>query len=258
MTENQAVIEIDLRRMAWKLLDRLWLIILVGVLCASMAFGYAYLFKTPQYSASAQLYVNNTYGESTPGFSSSQLSAAQGLVHTYMVILESRSVMEQVQEQTKLEYTYGQLRSMVSAAPVDDTEVFKVTVTCPNYKHAALIANTVADILPAKIAQIVEGSSVRVVDYAIESNTQVSPNYRKFALYGLVLGVLLSAAVIVVADLVDGTIDSEGYLTQTYEELPLLAVVADGDDEKTGYYKKGYYASAQKRQPPKDKGGARK
>ena len=258
MTENQAVIEIDLRRMAWKLLDRLWLIILVGVLCASMAFGYAYLFKTPQYSASAQLYVNNTYGESTPGFSSSQLSAAQGLVHTYMVILESRSVMEQVQEQTNLEYTYGQLRSMVSAAPVDDTEVFKVTVTCPNYKHAALIANAIADILPERIAQIVDGSSVRVVDYAVESSARVSPNYKKFALYGLALGVLLTVGLIVLMDLLDGAINSEEYLAHVYSDLPLLAVVSDGDEEKSAYYKKGYYASAQKSQPSKDKGGAKK
>lgn len=257
MTENQAVIEIDIKRIIWKLLSRMWIILLIGVLCGSMTFGYAYMFLTPQYSASAQLYVNNTYGESTPGFSSSQLSAAQGLVYTYVVILESRSVMEQVQEQTKLNYSYSQLRAMVSAAPVDDTEVFKVTVTCPNYKHAALIANAIADILPERIAQIVDGSSVRVVDYAVESNARVSPSYRKYALYGLAVGILLSAGIIVVMDLLDSRIDSEEYLCQVYGDLPLLAVVADGDEEKSGYYK-GYYAAAQKRQPPKNKGGAKK
>ena len=257
MTDKQGVIEIDLKRMAWKLLDRLWLIILIGILCGAMAFGYAYMCLTPQYSASTQLYVNNTYGEATPGFSSSQLSAAQGLVHTYMVILESRSVMEKVQEQTNLNYSYSQLRAMVSAAPVDDTEVFKVTVTCANYKHAALIANAIAEVLPERITQIVDGSSVRVVDYAVESSSRVSPSYKKFALYGLAVGILLTAGLIVLSDLVDSSINSEEYLACVYEDIPLLAVVADGDNEKTNYHK-GYYSSAQKVEPSKDKGGAQK
>ncbi len=257
MTDNSTIMEIDMRRIVGKLLGRLWIIVLVGVLCAAMAFGYAYLFQTPMYSASAQLYVNNTYGEAAPGYSSSQLMAAQDLVRTYVVIMESRSVMDRVKEQTKLDYTYGQLCAMVSAASVNDTEVFKVVVTCPNYHHAALIANAIAEILPERIAQVVEGSSVRVVDYAIESATQISPNYKKYILIGLALGVLLSMAVIVVMDLLDSTIDSEEYLLQNYGELPLLAVVADGDNKEKGYYK-GYYAAAQKRQPSKDKRGAKK
>ena len=100
MNENREVIEIDLKRVMRALWHRAWILLIVGILGAAMFFSYAWFLVTPMYSASTQLYVNNTYGENTLGFSSSQLSAAQDLAGTYMVILESRAVLTAVQEQT--------------------------------------------------------------------------------------------------------------------------------------------------------------
>lgn len=259
MERNNREIEIDLKRLFLVLWSRVWIILLVTVLLAAVAFSYAWFFITPTYSASAQLYVNNNYVDS-PGFSSSQLLAAQQLADTYMVILESRNVLDDVVEQTELGYTYSQIKKMVSADAVNETEIFKVTVTCPNYKHATIIANAIADVLPDKIAAVVEGSSVRVVDYAVENPNPVGPNYKMYALLGGLIGFVLSAIVIIVADMLDTTINSEDYLNQVYSKLPLLAVIPGAENPKTshkGYYK-GYYESMQKRQPAKRTGGAQK
>ncbi len=255
MTENRETIEIDLKRVLQTLWSRAWLIVLIGVLCAAMGFGYSYLFMTPQYSASAQLYVNNTYGTNSPGFSSSQLTAAQDLADTYMVILESRNVLDEVAEKTGLNYTYAQLCSMVSAHAVNETEVFEVEVICPNFEHAAQIANAIADVLPEKIAAVVDGSSVRVVDYAIVSDRQVGPSYPKYAIVGFLIGFVLSVGVVIMLDLLDKTISSEDYLSQVYGELPLLAVIPDTENPKTSGYYRGNYSSGQKHQPPKKSGG---
>ena len=123
MKENKEIIEIDIKRIARSLLNRLWIIILAGVVCAAMLFSYAYFFVTPQYSASIKIYVNNTYGNNSPGFSSSQLSAAQSLAKTYMVILKSRTVLQEVAEVTELPYTYKQKEGMIASTTVYDTEV---------------------------------------------------------------------------------------------------------------------------------------
>lgn len=260
MEKNNREIEIDLKRLFLVLWSRVWIILVVTVLFAAVAFSYAWFFITPTYSASAQLYVNNNYVDS-PGFSSSQLMAAQQLADTYMVILESRNVLDDVVEQTELGYTYSQIKSMVTADAVNETEVFKVTVTCANYKHAAVIANAIADVLPDKIAAVVEGSSVRVVDYAVENPNPVGPNYEIYCLLGAAIGFVLSAIVIIIADLMDTTINSEDYLNQVYSKLPLLAVIPGAENPKTPYkgYYKGYYESEQKRrQPVKKSGGAQK
>lgn len=258
MKENRDTIEIDLKRLVMVLWSRVWILLVATVLVAAMALSYAWFFVTPTYAASTQLYVNNNYVDS-PGFSSSQLMAAQQLAATYMVILESRNVLDDVAKQTNLGYSYGQLKSMISADSVNETEVFKVTVTCANYKHAAIIANAVADVLPDKIAAVVEGSSVRVVDNAVENPNPVGPNYRTFILLGAAIGFALSAIVVIVADLCDTTINSEDYLTQVYGKLPLLAVVPGAENPKAPYKGyKGYYESEQKHRSATRGGGAKK
>ena len=251
MKEARENLEIDLKRMFIVLWSNIWIILLVAALVAMLAFGYAWFMITPTYSASAQLYVNNNYPDS-PGYSSSQLLAAQDLADTYMIIMRSRNVLNAVSEETGLGYSYGQLRGMISASSVNDTEVFQVTVTCTNYQHAALIANAVADILPVKLPEVVDVASVRVVDYAVENPNPVGPSYGKYALLGAAIGGLLTAMVLVVAELMDTSINSEEYLTHVYKEYPLLAVVPGAQSVKGGYkgYYKGYYAEKKPKASP--------
>jgi len=247
-------IEIDLKRLLFVLWHRIWIIGLVGALCAVIAFCYAWFFITPTYSASAQMYVNNNYVDS-PGFSSSQISAAQSLADTYMVIMVSHNVLDDVAQSTGLGPRYAQIRSMVSATSINETEVFEVRVTCANYKHAAIIANAIADVLPDKIAAVVEGSSVRVVDRAIENPNPVGPNHQRYLALGFTLGAFLTAMVIVVVDVMDKSISSEEYLRQAYANVPLLAVIPFNDGDKAGYHK-GYYESSPKRTGSNRRGGA--
>lgn len=259
MRETRENLEIDLKRIAVVLLGNAWIILVVGALLAAMAFGYAWFFISPTYSASVQLYVNNNYPDS-PGYSSSQLTAAQYLANTYMVMVKSRNVLNDVAEVTGLGYSYPQLRGMISASAVNETEIFQITVTCGNYQHATVIANAIADVLPDKLTAIVDASSVRVVDYAVENPVPVGPVYMNYALIGALLGCGLTALIVIIMELMDTTINSEEYLAHVYKEYPLLAVVPGAESSKPGYkgYYKGSYESAQKQKPAKRSGGDRK
>lgn len=244
MPEKNEAIEIDLRRLFLVLLNKVWVILLVGIVCAALLLSYTYFFVVPQYSASIKLYVNNTYGANAPGYSASQLQAAQSLANTYMVILRSRTVLTEVAEATGLPYTHKQLDNMISSSSVDDTEVFQVSVVCADHLHAAQIANAIAEILPSRIAATVDGSSVRVVDYAVPSEARVSPSYTKTAILGALIGMLLSAALFVVLELFNDAIFTEDYLARTFADVPLLAVVPDAQPIKSAkykYYRNSYY-----------------
>lgn len=232
-------VEIDLKRLFLAVLYRWWIILLATIVCGTAAFCYAWFGMAPVYASNVQLFVNNNYVDS-PGYSSAQLTAAKDLAATYMVILESRNVLEEVAERTGNKYTYGQLKSMVSASAINETEVFKVQVAGGNYKDVAVIANCIADVLPAKITAIVEGSSVRVIDYAEENPNPVGPSYEKYLLLGAAIGMVLSVALVIIVDLTDTSIKSEEYLIQVYGKFPLLAVIPDSESTGSGY-KKGYY-----------------
>lgn len=254
--ENLEVVEINLKRIFYVLWRRLWAILLVAALFGTIALSYALFFITPTYSAKAQLYVNNNYVGS-PGFSSSQISAAQSLADTYMVIMVSHNVLDEVVQRTGLGYSYAQIRAMISATAINETEVFEVRVTCTNYQHSAIIANAIADVLPDKIAAVVEGSSVRIVDRAIENPNPVGPNHEKYFLLGAILGAVLTATIVIVIDLMDKSISSEDYLRQAYANVPLLAVIPFNDSDKSAYHK-GYYEYSANRSNHKRRGGAGK
>ncbi len=247
MNETRNSIEIDLRRIFFVLLTRLWVIILAAAILGAAAFGYSRTLPTT-YSASVQLYVNNNYYDD-PGYSSSQLDAANKLADTYIVILRSRAVLKELKAYTRLHYEVSQLRGMLSAAPVDETEIFQVTVNCTNAEHARVIANAVAEVLPGMSPGIVPGSTMTVVDYAEDQAIRVGPAHKKHIMIGAVIGAFLAAVILVILELLDTTIHTEEYLDAAYQDVPLLAVLpgtasAKGSSYK-GYYR-GYYAAEKK------------
>ena len=227
MNDEKDTIEIDLFALAQAVWKRIWLVLMSVVAGAVAAFLFATFIITPLYESKAMLYVNNSsisVGSTSFSISTGELSAAQSLVKTYIVIMQSRQTLNAVIEQADLVYTYDELKDMISAASVNNTEIFEITVTSDDPEEAELIVNTISDILPDKIADIVEGSSVRVVDYGVVPVYPVSPNVTKFALVGFLLGGVLSVGFIILLELLNNSIRSEEYLIQTYD-LPVLAVV---------------------------------
>jgi len=140
MTETNEIFDsIDLVELFSVLLRRIWAIILSALIVGSLVFGYTYFFVSPTYQASTLLYVNNSdisVGNSSFSITSGDLSAAQKLVDTYVVILKSRTVLNEVIEKADVNYTYSQLAGMIAAGAVNSTEVLRIVVKCTNPAEA--------------------------------------------------------------------------------------------------------------------------
>ena len=199
MNKNNDEIEIDLLKLIKVLWRKALVIILVAVLTASAVFAFTLFFIEPAYDATASIYVNNSsfsFGSTSFSFSSSELSASNSLVNTYIYILKSRTTLEDVISQAGLPYTYEQLSKMITTKAVTGTAAFDVTVRSASPTEAEHIANTIAEVLPERIAEIVDGSSVRIVDYAIVPAHRSSPSYTKNTAIGGLLGAVLVAGII--------------------------------------------------------------
>ena len=236
--KERDMIEIDLLKLVLILWRKAWAIILAAIIMGGVAFGVTYNFIAPKYQASIKVYVNNTNQSSTTTLTQSDLNVAKQLVDTYIVTLKSRTTLNQIITEAGLEYDSDELNEMITAAAINSTEVFEVTVTSEDAKEAALIANTVADILPNRITEIVENSSVRIVDYAIINEEPVSPSYVKNVAIGALAGIVVAVALIFLQFVLDNKIHSEEYLIEHYK-YPILAVIPDLTvNSKNKYYKK--------------------
>ena len=97
--EKEEFIEINFQRIFETLLKKAWLITIVSILCAVLAFGYTHYFVTPQYQSSSMFYVNNSdisVGSASLSLSSSDITASRGLVDTYIVILNTKETLDSV------------------------------------------------------------------------------------------------------------------------------------------------------------------
>ena len=243
---NEEEFEIDLLKLLSALWHRAWVILLVTVLFGAAALAGTMYLVTPLYKAETLMYVNSSnisLGGTRVSISQGELTAAQSLIKTYIVILNSRTTLNDVIEQSGVSYTYEQLQKMISAESVNSTEIFSIEVTSPDPQEAELLANTIARILPEKIASIVEGSSARIVDYAVVPAKKASPSLTKYTAVGALLGFVLACSVIVIRDLMDEQIHDSDYLVQTYN-IPVLAVIPDLLSTKNT---NDYYQSAQQR-----------
>lgn len=236
---------IDFAHVTKSIFQKIWVIVIVGLLTAAIGFSMATFFIEPLYSASVRLYVNNSslsLGSAGLSISSSEITAAQSLVRTYIVILKDQTTLEKVIEKAELSYTHEELYGMIDAYSVDDTEVMKVEITSNDPYEAAKIANCIADVLQIRIAEIIKGTSMEVVGYATPNLHKVSPSITIYTAIGFILGFFVSLLVVIAIALSDKTIHDEDYLLKA-EDYPILAKVPDlFDDGVSKYGKKyGYY-----------------
>ena len=241
----------DIERLFGLLWKHVVLILTCGIIGAAALFLYARTFLTPLYQASTLLFVNsNTVSVGSYEIGTTSIYTASSYVDTYLQILQSRSNMELVIEQSKVPYSVEQLRNMVSASPVNNTGLFRITVTSPNPEEARTLVNLVSTILPDKVAEIVNNSSIKIVDYAVTPQHRIFPNYIQYAMIGLLAGIVLCAGVILLIAYFDDEIHNEDYLLNAYD-YPVLASIPDLTSKSAGkygyYYGSGSYGKSAKR-----------
>lgn len=255
---NNPIDIMELARALWK---NILLIALAAVLFGSAAFGYTAFMVSPTYQATVSLYVNNSsfrFGDTSFSVSTGSSSSASSFVSIYLYILRSRTTMEEVIKEAGLSCSPGALMGMISAVAVPETAAFEVTVTSRNPAETELIANTIAHVLPRRIADIVDGSSVRVVDYAIIPAGRSGPNLISNTRMGILAGAFLSAALVIMFNVMNSKnnvmIQSADELREMFPDIMVLAQIPDmRGSEKKGYYS-SYYGSTDRKKEGRKNG----
>lgn len=220
---------LDLGKIFRLLVKNIWIIALSALLVAGLMLGFVAAFVTPTYEAEISMYINNS--SNTSGvISANDLNVALKLVQTYVNIIKSDSVLDQVIEELELDMNAVALRKMLTAAAVDQTEMFRVQVTHENPEMAAKIANTIGQIAPDKITEIIDGSSAKIIDMAKVPVERAGPSYFKTMIIGIFVGAALSAVVVVITDILDVRIKSEEDLAEI-ATAPILGVIPDLDPD---------------------------
>lgn len=249
VTETKEGFELDIQKLLIAYLRRWWLIVLCVAIGAGSMFWYSTETYVPEYRTGVTIYVNSVRNvqENADAVSGTNIAISKMLVSTYVSILKSNTVMESVIQEAGLSITADELKNMITASQLGETEIFQIYVTHTDPQMAAFIANAVADAAPESIANIVQGSSTRVIDYAQVPTAPIDNNILRNTFKGGVVGAVLAVGALTLLCLLDVRIKSEEDL-ELLSELPVLGQIPDFSGLKDG---KGYgYASRGKHKKP--------
>ena len=233
-------IEIDLRELLLELLAYWKLILLSIILVGSIAFGVSKFMMVPKYESTAELYVLT---KSTSITSLADIQTGTSLTNDYIVVVKGRPVLEQVIENLGLRETYKSLSDKVTLNNPSNSRILEITVTDENPMMAKNIADEIANISSAFIAQKMDQEPPTIIQTGYADGSPVSPNILKNTVLGGMLGAMLSMALVVITYLFNDTItgpeDIEKKLGMTMlGKLPLEEAEYDGEHRSSSKRKK--------------------
>lgn len=240
-------VEFDFKEMFSVLKKRAWVVALSAVLAAVLVFIYTACFVTPLYSARISVAINNKASNSSgdTGFASSDLAVAIQLANTYVEIIKDDVILKPVAEEYDLNLTSSQLRGMISAEVIEDTQLFRLEVRSSDPALSEAICAAIKVVAEREIPGLTQGSSPKFLGDPQCSNTPTSPNYTQNVILGALGGALLAAIGLIVASLLDVRVKGEEDL-QKICPIPVLGMIPELTDEIANPQKRIQRAQGQK------------
>lgn len=229
--------EIDVSKLFKLFISHIVPIVLAGILCAALAFGYCSLIVNPVYRTSTSILVNNgglaeSY-ENSNTISSATMSASLYLVTTCVDILTSDNIYKELSSALGGKYDYTQLRPIFSVSDRSENSLFiDISVTGYSPKEIMHIANTFLEIVPTYIKNTLSPADVKIMANA-EKVAQIEPRTTSTVLAAFLAGMVICFLVFLVIDLMKNTIENEADFKERYD-IPLLGAVPVFENKTSG------------------------
>lgn len=224
------------------------LLLVAAILGGGIGCAATYFLIEPTYTATASLYVTNQDTSQEGLLSMNDLYVSQSLVSTYIVIINSDTVLEKVAKQINDEQlkennqpvqplTAALIRHMITAAAINETQAFNVSITSPDPALAQKIVYAILDIAPDEIIRVVKAGAVEVID---SPTLPTNPNWplMRNTFIGTLLGLVISIAGVLLYAMMDTVVHGEEKLTSAFN-IPVLGVIPHVSNE--GEHNRGTY-----------------
>lgn len=210
------------------------ILIIIAAVAAGMAImaGYTVFFVTPMYSATSMLYVLTT---STSITSLADIQLGTQLTSDYRILMTTHPVIDTVIENLGLDMSYGELVGKITIDNPSDTRILNITVTDPVPETAQSIANELAVVTVEHMAEVMKTDEPSIAEEAQLPSSPISPNLSKNCMMGGLVGLVLSAGIIIILYLMNDKIHTEDDI-EKYLNMTTLGVIPsrNAQKQKTG------------------------
>lgn len=201
--ENNNEVEIDLIELFHVMVAH-WKSLLASMILVAAVFGLFSKFTfVPEYEAASELYV---LSKSTSITSLADIQVGTSLTNDYEYVITGRTVLSTVIKNLNLDDTYEELKGRVTIENPTDTRVIRISVKDTDFDESKKIADEIADVSSAYIADNMDQAQPKKIQTAYASKNPVNNNIFKNTLIGAILGLLAAAAIATFGYHVDDTV----------------------------------------------------
>lgn len=231
---------VDLMGMFFRILEKFWVVLVSAVICGTLM-GMIAKNSVTTYSATAKLYIVN---KENSGVNIADLQLGTVLTLDYQEVFKTWEVHKMVIEELNLPYSYEQMQSMLSISNPEDTRILYITVSNPDAKMAAAIANSYAEAAKTFITNTMDGVEPSDFSSAMEPSIGYSANTGTSAVIGFVGGGVLAIAILALLFVLDNRPRSPEAIRQ-HGGIPTLSVFPSNK----GKHSAGRFSSEKKKMP---------
>ena len=219
--------ELTIKDLAELLLPKLWIVVIISVLCSALAFVYSKVFKDDTYTS----YV--TFSVVTDNITTSDnVDVAKEMVQVYKVMIESENFLNEVISELNRvnadkfkDMTPSQLRSMMNVTQINETFMFTIYITSSNKEDTAKICEQFRNITPDKIRDefSVKAPAIKIVDQK-DATAPNSKHEIRNTVIAFFVSAILSVLAIWIFSFFDVTIRDKKKLIDNLD-VPILGTI---------------------------------
>lgn len=222
---------LSMQRLGYTLWRHLLLIIGLMIVIGGALYFYAAKMVAPSYDVSTTVVVDQRGLNSNQSVSDA-LNASQydtQMLATYNDLLNDSAlyatVATNLNDNGYPKLTSSDVQKMVTVKNNANSRAFSIGVEAPTPKLAAKVANTVASAFATKVRAVIgKNQEVKVADEASEDALPVQPNARLYAVAGMVVGLVIGAAIATLREIFNDTVKDEEFLTNK-AKIPYLGTI---------------------------------
>lgn len=200
-------------------------LLIVGLLLGGLAGWLVSSFLIhPRYSSFVDLYITNNTKIETEAVDYNDINAAQKLVNTYMVILQSSTVTDDVLDRIDAEMSGDDLLRVTEFTSVQNTEVMRIKVETEDPDLTKAVCDAYKDTASKALDDIVGAGSVKVISNPKYPTKPSYPSIPKFTAIGAMVGLILMMGICALAMMTNHNVSDEKELTERYA-IPVLGSV---------------------------------
>ena len=219
---------IDLREYFSIIKKRFWIIALITVVAMVVSGVISFFMLSPVYESKSTLIVNTEKNEETQMITGDQFTVTQKLAVTYGEIIKSRTVLEDVISNLKLDSEYEDLVEKITVSPVQDTQIISISVQDTNPKKARDIANEIPKVFEKEVKRITKANDIQVIDKAILPENPIKPNKMMNVAIAAVLGMMIGLFIVFLLEYLDNKIKTPQDI-EKHLGLSVIGVIPNED-----------------------------